>query len=56
MRNAVTGRKPEGLGEVPESLKGIIQEAARRSSPRVVEALSQKSEGVLFRLPEKIRA
>lgn len=54
--NAVTGRKLQEVGEVPESLKEMIQEAARRSSSKVVEALSQQSEGLLFRLPEKLRA
>ena len=54
--NAVTGRKPQEVGEVPESLKGMIQEAARRASPKVADALSQQSEGLLFRLPEKLRA
>lgn len=54
--NAVTGRKPQEVGEVPESLRGMIQEAARRASPKVADALSQQSEGLLFRLPEKIRA
>ena len=52
----VTGRKLHEVGEVPESLKGMIQEAARRASPKVAEALSQQSEGLLFRLPEKLRA
>jgi hypothetical protein len=51
-----TGRKPQDAGEVPESLKGMIQEAARRAGPKVAEALSQQSEGLLFRLPEKLRA
>ena len=54
--NAVTGRKPQEEGEVPESLKDMIKEAARRAGPKVEEALSQPSEGLLFRLPEKLRA
>ncbi len=54
--NAVTGRKPQEVGEVPESLKGMIKEAVRRAGPKVADALSRQSEGLLFRLPEKLRA
>lgn len=56
MTNAVTGRKPDASGEVPESMKDMIKEAARRAGPKVADALSQQSEGLLFRFPEKLRA
>lgn len=56
VNNAVTGRKPQEVGEVPESLKDMIKEAARRAGPKVADALSQQSEGLLLRLPEKLRA
>lgn len=56
MSNAVTGRKPGLSEEVPESLKDMIKEAVRRAGPKVADALSQQSEGLLFRLPEKLRA
>lgn len=56
MRNAVTGRKPEALSEVPESLKDTIKEAARRASGKVAEALSNGQADEVIPLPANLRA
>lgn len=56
MTNAVTGRKPEqGERVIPESLREMIKEAARRAAPKVRQAVQTPREAVLLKLPDKMR-
>lgn len=56
MTNAVTGLDPgKGESAIPESLRELIKEAARRSAPKVRQALQEKGEGSVTRLPFKPR-
>ncbi|CAG8863123.1 hypothetical protein PS627_00059 [Pseudomonas fluorescens] len=56
MTNAVTGRKPEqGDCVVPESLREMIKEAARRAAPKVRQAVQTPRAAVILKLPDKTR-
>lgn len=56
MLNAVTGSKSAMDDAAPESLKEVIREAARRASPKVVEALSQNTLGSVLPIKAKMRS
>lgn len=56
MTSAVTGLDPGEVERViPESLRELIREAARRSAPKVRQALSEKGQAVITRLPYRAR-
>ena len=56
MTSAVTGLDPgEAERVIPESLRELIREAARRSAPKVREALSEKGQATIERLPYRAR-
>lgn len=56
MSNAVTGSKSAMDDATPESLKEVIREAARRASPKVVEALSKNTLGSVLPIKTKLMA
>ncbi|GEM_PF-3170217 len=54
MTNAVTGLDlEEGSGEIPESLRDLIREAARRAAPMVRQAVTTPREAVILQMPQK---
>jgi hypothetical protein len=56
MTSAVTGLDPGEVERViPESLRELIREAARRSAPKVRQALSEKGQATIERLPYRPR-
>ena len=56
MTNAVTGLEPEdGNSTIPESLKDLIKEAARRAAPKVRQAFDSPKSAVVLRLTVKPR-